>query len=51
MFLNINFLEVLEKFPRDSKNHFESATVNERSVFESLMFYCKWFYSRAYFNF
>ena len=27
-------------FPRDSRNEFETAVVNESSVFESLKFYC-----------
>ena len=27
-------------FPRDSKNEFETAMVNESSVFEPLKFYC-----------
>ena len=40
LYLNICFLELSEEFPRDSKNEFESATVNEPSVFESLRFYC-----------
>ena len=37
--LNICFLELSAEFPGDSKNEFESAAVNESSVFESLSFY------------
>ena len=37
--LNICSLELWEEFPRDSKNEFESATVNEPSAFESLKVY------------
>ena len=29
-------------FPRDTKNEFETAVVNEPSVFEPLKFYCIW---------
>ena len=38
--LNICFLQLSEEFPRDSKNEFESANVNEPSVFEPSKFYC-----------
>ena len=34
--LNISFLDLPEEFPKDSKNEYESATVNESSVFELL---------------
>ena len=34
----IFFLELSEEFHRDSKNEFESAAINEPSVFESLKF-------------
>ena len=37
--LNICFLRLSEDFPGDSKKEFESATVNEPSVFE-LKLYC-----------
>ena len=37
MSLNICFLELLKEFPIGPKNEFESATVNEPSVFESLL--------------
>ena len=37
--LNVCYFELLEEFSRDSKNEFESATVNEPSVFQSLKFY------------
>ena len=30
-------------FPRDSRTSFETAMVNEPSVFEPLKFYCIWF--------
>ena len=39
IFLNICFLELSEEFPRDSQM-FESAVVNEPSVFEPLRFNC-----------
>ena len=39
MFRNICFLELSEEFPRNSKNVFETATINEPSVFEALRFY------------
>ena len=40
IFIYICFIDVLEKFLRDSKNDSELATVNEPSTFESLRFYC-----------
>ena len=36
---NYSFLRVSREFPRDPKNEFELAMVNELSVFESLKFY------------
>ena len=38
--INICFLGLLREFPRNSKNEFELAIVNEPSVFESVRFYC-----------
>ena len=38
--VNNDLLELSEEFLRDSKNEFESAMVNESSVFESMKFYC-----------
>ena len=41
MSVNICLLELQEEFRRDSKNRFESAMVNEPSVFELLRFDCR----------
>ena len=40
--ITLNYLKsaAMGLFPRDSKNEFETAVVNEPSVFEPLKFYC-----------